>query len=355
METDTSRKGQRRRGIMLRQRLPRDILGRTGWGLLALVLLASAGAPKVQAQTTSYDEHAKQVENVIKWASGAWSFVGGLRTVVGFLTGSDSQPQLQLADIQKTVVAALDERHDKDLIEAVNGLVRLFHAIEVEADSVRDSIMAGSFATPYLASNFSTLITDGEKLFTRLDEIMRLPSTPENNQRVYRVTPAYTVLVPVLVSTRRMLGEIDASLKSAEETLIREMLVQATQTISTAAGAYLLYAYEPGPTPPFYFYSPVAEDRRWMWKWPLYAYHYRDGYSVGNCTNPLGCGPIFVGPAQPFSHYQTIPVVKLALTSLEKILSVQPSMVWAENAVIWDLYTQKFAPFVFGWIIRVRQ
>jgi hypothetical protein len=138
---------------MLRQRSPRNIVGRTGLYLLAVVLLASGGAPQAQAQTTSYAEHAKQVENVIKWTKGAWSFVGGLRTVVGFLTGSDNQPQLQLTDIQKTVVAALDERHDKDLIEAVNGLVRLFHAIEVEANSVRDSIMAGSFATPYLASN----------------------------------------------------------------------------------------------------------------------------------------------------------------------------------------------------------
>jgi hypothetical protein len=362
IDTATSITGQGRKGTMLRQCSPRNILRRTGLCLLAVVLLASGGVPKVHAQTNRYAEDAARLAAIAKWVSGTWKYIGGLRTAIGFLTGFDGQAQLTLADIRETVVSAIKEVNAETLAKEVDGFADNFHQVQVltrsvASDAMRagqsmDSIMVSDFGKIYLAARFSELINSGTYLFKQLDPILRAGSidengrsNSENDRLVIAVTPAYTVLVPLLVSAMKLVGEIDPALKSGHDELISEKLASAQQTLFMAAGAYTLYAYEPGPNPPNYFYSPVAEDSRWMWKWPLYAYHYRDPYIGGR----------FYGPAEPFHRYQTIPIVKLALDSLQEIMNVQPSMVWAENAVIWDLYTEKFAPFVFGWIIRLRQ
>jgi hypothetical protein len=336
---------------MLGQCSPRNILRRTGVCLLAIVLLAAAGTPKAQAQTTPYDKDWERLKNVIKWVNGAWSFVGGLRSVVGFLTGSDGQPQLTIQDIQETITNALDKKEDDDLIKDVTAFANNFHNIEVEANSVRASIMASSFVTSYLAGSFKALNMTGQSLFDKLNPILRAPSIRENDQRVYRVMPAYTVLVPTMVSTRKLLGEIEPLLKSAQDRLISETLAAATQTLFMAAGAYVLYAHDPRRVPPVFFYSPVGTDDAWMFHRPLYAY------------NHTYHGQLITVPALRFYQYQAIPIVKLALDSLESIVSVQPSMVWTERAYIWDLFTDPnmsqskpaFAPSALGWITRVRQ
>lgn len=352
MKTDTSIKRQKRKGAILRQGSPRDLLRRTGWYLLAVVLLASAGAPKAQSQTTSYDEDAKRLAALAEWVSGAWSFIGGVRTAVQFLTGTADQRQLTLEDIKGTIDDALVERDDMKLVEGVKAFAANFHDLSLDAKVLGSNAML----TGHLTGQLTNLRMKGVDLFTTIDDILRLPSTseddqkqgPKNDRRVIAVMPAYTVLVPLLVSTRKLLGEVEPSLKSAQDQQNSETLAKAQQTLFMAAGAFVLYAYEPeyapGRIPPNFFYSPVAEDGRWMFKWPLYAYHYRDPYIGGR----------IYGPAEPFRVYQNIPIVELALDSLESIVKVQPSLVWAKNAVIWDLDTEKFAKFVFGWIIRVR-
>jgi hypothetical protein len=143
---------------------------------------------------------------------------------------------------------------------------------------------------------------------------------------------------------------IDPALKRSYDELISQKLVTAEQSLFMAAGAFVLYAYEPRQSA-HRFYSPVGADRSWMQARPLYRYLYVDPFVGGR----------FAGPLEPFFRYQEVPVVKLALDSLDKINTTQPSLVWAEEAYIWDLFsepsarTARRAPLVFAEIARIRQ
>jgi hypothetical protein len=289
------------------------------------------------------------VKAIINWISGAWDFVSGLRTAVGFLTGLDGGTQVSLADIQETVLKALEQHATEERIRRVGGFMDRFHQVQVTA---RDLIMAGQSVDTVMASDFLrerlvALIDDGTDLFRELDPTLRAPATSENDELAIAVMPAYTMLVPALVSAMKLVGGIIPLLKRSQDELISEKLITAQQTLFIATGVYVLYAYEPGQSPIF-FYAPVGEDREgWMSQRPLYRYHYIDPF----------IGQRFSGPREFFFRYQAIPIVQLVLESLERIVNTQPSMVWAERVDIVDIVSgdRRTAQFVFGQIIRVRQ
>jgi hypothetical protein len=334
---------------MLRQYAPRTILSRTRSCLLVVVLFFSAASPKAQAQRNPYAEDLERVKAIINWTSGAWDFVSGLRTAVGFLTGLDGGSQFSLADIRETVVKALEQHETENRIRRVGGFMDNFHQIQ---NNVRDLVMAGQDPDAVMASTFvqgrlGALIDEGTLLFREIDPTLRAQATSHNDELAIAVMPAYTVLVPALVSAMRLVSERLPLLKRSQDELISEKLITAQQTLFLAAGAYVLYAYEPGQSPIF-FYAPVGEERdSWMLQRPLYRYHYIDPF----------IGQRFSGPREFFFRYQAIPIVQLALHSLERIVNTQPSMVWAERVNIVDIVSGglRTVQFVFGQIIQVRQ
>jgi hypothetical protein len=397
MKTDTSIRVQIRKGAMLRQRSPRNAVSRTGLCLLAVVLLACVATPKANAQTNRYAEDAARLEAVAEWVSGAWSFFDGARTAVEFLTGFDGQTQLSLADIRETVISALKEVNAQELASDTTGLVDVFHEVEVQTRAVAsdamkagrdmDSIMASSFATSFLATRLADLSTRGTILFNKLEPILRAPTTLDDRTRLENevlaiaVMPAYTALVPLLVSTMKLIGEIEPSLKSAQNQLINEKLAAAQQTLFMAAGAYSLWVpsekcgfeiirngwfFELKWTcRPSHFYAPVGKDVGFLHSRPFYAH-----YTFDRGTNPachiydLSRCYQFVSPDIPFYQYQTIPIVKLALDSLESIGDVACSMVSADDVLVWDpgvdtsslIYNYgSHVSHANGWIMQVRQ
>lgn len=339
---------------ILQQPSTRGILSSTGWFLLTVVLLFSAGAPKAHAQQpNSFEKDLAAAEAILNWASGAYRFISGARTAIEFLTGLDGGPRLT-EDIKQTVLGALREHETGLRKAAVQGLLDNFIQVQKDVDQVLGQGQTMDTALDFVRESLVALIQDGTKLFNQLEPILRAPATLENDADVVGNMWAYTVVVPTLVSAMKLVGEIIPSLKRSRDESISEKLIAAQQTLFMAAGAYILYVYEPGQSPIF-FYSTVGEQRGgWMVERPLYRYHYVDPF-VG------GGGGGFVGPLEPFFRYQENPVVKLALGSLERIVNVQPSMVWAERVNIPDIFSSpddpkaKRADFVFGQIIRVRQ
>lgn len=333
-------------------------------------LSRDAPLSKAKAVQTSYDADAKQVEAIIKWASSTWSFISGARTAVDFLTGLDGQSKVSIEEIRPTVVGALRDESLRQLQLDIDGFMRQFHQMQVLAlDRVmsgesKETLMTSTWGTTHLRDLLTALIEDGTKLFDRIDPVLREPVGIDSDRRTVEAIPAYTVFVPAWISAMKLAAEIDPNLlKRGYDQIISETLVQSQQTLFNAAGSYLIDAYDPVGDPAR-FYSPVGADTDgWMMNRSLYRYYYIDPY--GNCAsssklprNTTGC---FSGPHDPFVRYQEIPVVSLALDSLEKNINSQHSMVVAENVYIWDLFSSPVKPghnvaeHVFADIIRVRQ
>lgn len=337
--------------IILRQPSTRGILSSSGWFLLTVVLHFSAGTPDAQAQQpNSFEKDVAAAEAILNWASGTYRFISGARTAIEFLTGLDGGPRLT-EDIKQTVLGALREHETGLRKAAVQGFLDNFIQVQKDVDLILGRGKTMDTALDFVRESLVALIQDGTKLFNQLEPILRAPATLENDADVVGNMWAYTVVVPTLVSAMKLVGEIIPSLKRSRDESISEKLIAAQQTLFMAAGAYILYAYEPGQQKSF-FYSPVGEQLRgWMVERPLYRYYYVDPFVGGR----------FVGPLEPFSRYQENPVVKLALGSLDRIVNAQPSMVWTERVQIPDVFSSaddpkaKRADFVFGQIIRVRQ
>ncbi|MES2353426.1 MAG: hypothetical protein V4568_03310 [Pseudomonadota bacterium] len=342
---------------MSRLYTPRNILSRVWKCFFAFALIFAVTTPKSQTPNP-YAEDAERVAALLQWTGGAWSFITGFRTGVGFLTGLDGQSQITLADIRQIVGEALREQELTELKKEVNGYIDNFHQTQVLARDLvmsgqsMDTLMTSSWAQTYLRGRLTDLVSTGTELVNKLEPIMRLPVSVENDRLVVDALPAYTVLVPALISAMKLAGEIDPQLKRGHDEFISEKIVKAQQTLFMAAGAYVLYAYEPARGQIF-FYSPVGEDRSWMLSRPLYRYYYFDPFVT----------TAFAGPYEPFFRYQALPVVQLALDSLEKTVNAQPAMVSATNVYIWDLYgspsfrpkNPSLAPVAFGHITQVRQ
>ncbi len=315
---------------------------------------------QISEQSPDSLEELKRIQAIIEWCSGAWSFISGVRSGVAFLTGLDGQSRLTIADIRQTVTEALRQESLTRLQEDINGFLdrydqtQILARNQVIAGQSLETLMSSPWGKTHLYDRLRSLVDDGSDILQRLEPILRAPANPENDRRVVAIMPAYTVMLPSLISAMKLAAEIDPTLlKRGYDEVISKKLVMAEQSLFMAAGAYVLYAYEPARGPVF-FYSPVGTDRDgWMLERPLYRYHYVDPFLGGR----------FAGPHAPFYQYQAIPIVQLALDSLDKIMNVQPSMVTAKNVFIWDLFNTAsstrsklgIAPFVFGYIVQVRQ
>ena len=321
-------------------------LKRIGMCFLVVTSLCSVDVHKVKAQSTSVEDDAKRLVEIGEWVSHAWGYIQGTETAIEFLTGVGQKKELTLEDIKGTIDDALIDQDDRHLVDDVRAYAKNLHDF---ARDVNVGMSTQELFDMLRLTFFKQLIeerSEGTKLFTALNSILHLPSNVRNDQRVIAVMPAYIVFVPLFVSTTRLINEVEPGLRLSQDMKISETLAEAQQALFTAAGSYTLYAYEPGAGGnPNFLYSQVAiETSGWMTKWPLYAFYFLDPFLDKQ----------FSGPLEPFQIYQTIPIVKLALDSLESIVKAQPSIVWARDALIFNLFSDKRAPFVFGWIVQVR-
>jgi hypothetical protein len=307
---------------------------------------------KAQVVNNPYAEDAKRVAAIIQWATGTWGYVNGARTAVGFLTGMDGQAQLTIADIHETVVEALQDQSLRRVKEDVAGFMDRYHQMQVLArDQVMsgqsmDSLLSSPWGATHLRDRLTALVDDGTDLLSRLDPILRAPSSIANDRRLVDAIPAYVMLMPAVVSAMKIAAEIDpARLKRGYDQLVSEKLIGAQQTLFGAAGAYQIYGFEPATGLTFLRWAVGGNDG-WLQERPLYRHYYIDPYS--DPDNP------FHGPRPRFAVYQRLPVAQLALDCLEKAVIAQHAMIVARNVPVLDLFRPATAPLVFGYIIQVR-
>jgi hypothetical protein len=307
----------------------------------------------------SYAEDARRVAAIVEWTGSTWSYIAGVRTAFGFLTGLDEQEHISIGDIRQVVHDALKEEALTELRGKIDGYMDRYHTMQVlSRDQVMsgqsmDTLLTSNWGTTHLHDNLTDLINDGTDLLVELDRFVQAQGgQPLDDRLLVSAMPAYTVLVPALISSMKLATEIDPlRLKRGYDELVSEKIAKMQQRLFDAVGAYLIYAYDPAHGP-VNFYSPVGADTDgWMLSRPLYRYHYVDPY----------IGKSFSSPHAPFFQYQSIPIVSLALDSLEKAVKAQHGMVVARDVYVWDLRTSPVKPgnniagFVFGDIVRVRQ
>jgi hypothetical protein len=180
--------------------------------------------------------------------------------VFDFLTGVNDHKELTAEDIKGVVEDALIDFHDQQLVDAAQMFAAKCrnNALDIHAPKVVDELTDRN--------------DEGTGILSLLDSILRLPSNPVNDRRVVTIMPAYAVVLPLVVSTRKLLNEADPALKRSREQQIINTLATAQQSLLMAAGAHVLYTYEPGGNPNF-AYTSVYEGGL-MFDLPLWAYYY---------------------------------------------------------------------------------
>jgi hypothetical protein len=211
---------------MFEQLLQRNAVRRTGIGLVVFVLLFSGGVKNGKAETI---DDLNTLKAIYDWVSSGFNYLNGVRTALDFLTGASPPTNLKLEDIKRTVVNALNERHDQDAIDGVQGLAETFSDMQkqtrlaLQTGQGANTLMNSDFARTYLADKLSEIDTSANKLYASLLPVLRLASSsPENDQRVATVMPAFVILVSLRVSSLRLLSEITPWLKSVQDELISE-------------------------------------------------------------------------------------------------------------------------------------
>jgi hypothetical protein len=327
--------------------------------IVLMIACASGIAPRM-AQA-SYDDDLKTAKQIADWAEHGWNYTNGVITAVEFILGVHQTPNaLTLQSTRTTLVDVVNARHDQDLVHQVEGLSKNYYndlLVKVQSqlcpngpngcspDTPLSELVA---ASPVLAQLFITKLTllqnTATDLLYALDEPLRMVSTPTTGQRVASVIASYTMLLPIWTSLQKLEGDIYPSERGGIDDLIGTTLPHIQQTLLMVAGAYMLRAYECGKSTaeqPVFFYSPVGTDPTFMHARPLYYYY------------SLDANGSFSGGAP---GYWNQPLTKLALDSLQNVVNSNPrSIVWAENAYIWDS-TGKYnsARCAVGWITRVR-
>jgi hypothetical protein len=341
------------------------VLRKMGAVGLVTVLFFGAHARVANAQIYCPDCPSRELEDlktlgeIISWAKGGFDYITGGIKVIKFLIGYNPPAALTIKAIQDTLVIELHKQHDHDLVVNAKALSDIFRQLsdQVKIQRARvkdDEDLAGAefariYSTIFNANLQAHFEVESAEALAALGDVLSLPSTNENGQRVAAVLPAYVTVVVLRVSSLKMLSEIDDGVKPANDQRISEILLDAQQTLFHAAGAFVLRAYECGK-PASFFYSPVGTDSRWMEQRPLYWYYYL-----------LNQGRYFSRPYLNFAEYELLPVAKVALKALENITNDTHALVQAENVYIFGLYTDpnfprskpSFAPCALGSIARV--
>jgi hypothetical protein len=323
-------------------------------GALTSTLLAGIFSPAGAA----YADDTQTLKEISEFAAKGYDYTSGLIKIIKFLTnltGGPAPESVTLKNILQAAITAGNIKADNDYLEAVQNVIPSFNRL---ADQIKGrfaeqdsdvTIQTSEFGKTFLATSLQNITDKLDVLLSHPENVLQLPAnTEENAQRVAKLLPAYLTVIPLWVSSYRMLSGIDQSFKPVQEKWIYRQLSIAQQVLLSAVGAYVLDAYECDKEQVF-FYSPVGTDNGWMFNRPLYAYYH------------IHAGRFDFVPALRFEQYQKEPIAEKALDSLERITKTAPAIVLARDAYIFNLYTDpnygpskaSFASCVLGSILRV--
>jgi hypothetical protein len=335
-------------------------------GTLLVGILTPAGAPYAktdpcdQATYNAFDCDTQKLTEIIEFGVKGYNVVSGLIKIIDFLTGISGGPapeQITLQSIQQAALSAANMKGDNDfLTKEVQGHTLTFNRIAEQVkgrfgpDASDQDIQTSDFGKIFLATSLSQLTFGIEHSLPYAEDVLQLPaSTVENAERVAKLLPGYLTLIPLYVSSYKILSGIDQTFRTVEDSQIPKTLARAQQILVNAVGAYVLHGYECDKDQ-ILFYSPVGADNGWMFARPLYAYYH------------IRAGRFDFVPALSFELYQNqkLPISAAALDSLQKMGTTAPAIVMTHDAYIFNLYTDpndvrsnpSFVPCMLGSIVR---
>jgi hypothetical protein len=323
---------------------------------LLIFVLLSADIPKAKAQTSSSDEDATRIKEIVGWLSSAFDYAGKLKAGLDFITGVQPPQEVTLQQIEEAIEGKAFEESDRASIAHVKSLAGQLGGVQTAIKNTCkdkcksiDDIAGSPFAQDVIANSLSGITSGSRDELENLGSLLESPRDPDRvtdrllDQRAARVMAAYSTVVGVWTSSMKLIGDLAPELKSTQDELISEELVQVQQTLFVATGAYLLHAYECNKTPVF-FYSPVGGSVLWLSSHRVYKY-----YNYGPPARERG-----FPPPEFFWQYENEEAANVALTTLESVGKNTHAPVWADNVPVWDLQENIVRPCVVGWVERVR-
>jgi hypothetical protein len=331
-------------------------------GTILAGVLAPAGVsyakpnPCDPATYNALDCDTNKLTEIIEFGVKGYDVVSGFIKIIDFLTslsGGPAPEQITLQTIQQAALSAANMKGDNDFLTEVQGHTLTFNRIAEQVkgrfapDASDQTIQTSDTGKSFLASSLSLLTYGIEHSLPYAEDVLQLPaSTVENAERVAKVVPGYLTLIPLYVSSYKILSGIDQTFRTVEDSQIPKTLAKVQQILVNAVGAYVLHGYECDKDQ--IFYSPVGADNGWMFARPLYAYYH------------IRAGRFDFVPALSFAAYQNQKLPEAALNALQKITSTAPAIVMTHDAYIFNLYTDpndvrskpSFVPCMLGSIVR---